>query len=161
MGFSDPVEIAGLAAGIAAWVVLFAGFCAWHRQAAPRGPARLVPALKIAAWAKFALSAAGWVGYAVCSLLKKDDTLIVDAGFLFLLPDGLLGMAAIWLGSALSGANDLMTVNSFGWTALTTFIDGALFALVIASLALPVLAWWRFGPALLARLRFSPVRLAG
>jgi len=59
------------------------------------------------------------------------------------------------------GGDQLPKLDSFGWTAATTFVDGILFFLVIGVLALAVLAWWRFGPCLLAKLRFSPARLAG
>ncbi len=161
-GFTDPQEIAGMAAGVAVWVTLFAGYCVWHAQAPRPGMERFGPALKAAAWIKCALAAAGWVTFALCSLLQGIEG-IIGAGFLFLLPDCLLGMAALHLVGAISGLGDdrLPRADSFGWTALTTMVDGAMFTLVIVTLAMGVLAWWRFAPRLLAWLRFSPTRSVG
>lgn len=161
-GFDSPAEIAGMAAGVIVWVGLFAGFCVWHRTAGARGPAQLVPALKIAATLKFSLSAAGWVWFAVCSLFKSENT-ILDAGFLLVMPDCLLGMASLALVGAIGGGkvDQLPRLDSFGWTALTTLVDGALFLVVIAALAVAVLLWWRFGPELRRRLKLSPARCAG
>ncbi len=161
-GFTDAREIAGMAAGVAGWVVIFAGYCRWRGQAARPGAGRMVAALKTAAWIKIALTLAGWVTYALCVMLKSASV-IIGPGFLFLLPDCLLGMASVHVVGAISGLGDdrLPRANSFGWTVLTTVVDGALFALVIGALALAVLAWWRFGPRLLAWLGFSPPRPAG
>lgn len=159
-GFNAPVEIAGMATGVIAWVALFATFSVWHGQAPHRGPSRLVSALKIAAWIKFLLSAVGWAAFALCSLLKNEN-LIVDAGFLFVMPDCLLGMASIALVSFVAGTDQLPNLDSFGWTALTTFVDGAFFLMVIGALALAVLLWWRCAPGVLTKLKLSPTRCAG
>jgi hypothetical protein len=161
-GFDSPAEIAGMAAGVIVWVALFAGFCVWHPSAGGRGPAQLVPALKGAATIKFLLSAAGWAWFAVCSLFQNDHT-ILDAGFVFVMPDCMLGIASLGLVGAVSGGNvdSLPRLDSFGWTALTTLVDGALFLGVIAALAGAVLLWWRYWPGLRAKLKFSPTRVAG
>jgi hypothetical protein len=159
-GFNAPVEIAGMLAGILVWIVFFAGFSVWHRESGMRGPERLVPALKLAAWIKFLFTAGGWGVFAACSLFKNEAT-ILDAGLVFMMPDCLLGLAATGIVSLISGAPHLEKLDSFGWTALTTVVDGALFALVIGVIALAVLAWWRFGPGLLAKLNLSPARSAG
>lgn len=161
-GFDSPAEIAGMTAGVIVWVALFAGFCVWHRTAGARGPAQLVPALKIAAMIKFLLSAAGWVWFAICSLFQ-GGTSILDAGMILVMPDCLLGLVSLALVGAVSGgkSDQLPRLDSFGWTALTTIVDGALFVVVTATLAVAVLLWWRFGPELRRRLKLSPTRCAG
>jgi len=158
--FSSPAEIAGMVAGITAWAALFAGLCAWHGQQPGRGPVRVVSAFKIAAWIKFATSAAGGLMFAFLSLGPKDT--MVDLGVVAVLPDCMLGMLSVCLVAGLSGTNmeALVRLDSFGWTALTTLVDGALFFLVITALAGGVLAWWRFGPGLLLKLKLSPPRFA-
>jgi hypothetical protein len=161
VGFTALAELAGMAAGIAVWVVIFAGFCVWHAQSQQRHSERLVPALKIAAWIKFLFSAAGWVVFAISSLIKSDSV-TVSAGFLTVMPDCLLGMAALAIVSAIKGEQHLESLDSFEWTALTTIVDGALFVLVIAGIALLVLAWWRLSdPHLAGKPKLSPARLAG
>ncbi len=159
-GFNAPVELAGMAVGVGVWVALFAGFCVWHGLAERCGPSRLVPALKIAAWIKFSLSAGGWAVFALYSLLHNATT-ILDAGFLFVMPDCVLGMAAVGIVSTISGTNRFEQQDSFGWTALTTVVDGALFVIVIGALAAAVLAWWRFRPLALDKLKLSPARSSG
>jgi hypothetical protein len=163
-GFNSPAEIAGMATGVMVWVGLFAGFCTWHRTAGAGAPSQLVPALKIAATIKFLLSAAGWVWFAVCSIFQnQNQAAILDAGFVFLMPDCMLGLAALGLVGLLGGGNvdSLPRLDSFGWTALTTLVHGALFVFVIAAFAVAVLLWWRFGPELRRKLGLSPARPAG
>ena len=92
-GFDTPAEIAGMVAGVAAWVTIFAALCAWRGDAAWLATGRLAPALKIAAWTKFALSGGGWLLYGASFLLRRED-LAFDAGFVFVIPDCLLGMVA-------------------------------------------------------------------
>jgi hypothetical protein len=161
-GFNSPAEIAGMAAGVIVWVALFAGFCVWQLTTGARGPAQLVPALKMAALIKFLLSAAGWAWFAICALFQSG-TSVLDAGLFLMMPDCLLGMASLALVGALGGGkmDQLPRLDSFGWTALTTLVDGALFLVVIAALAGAVLLWWRFGPELRRKLKLSPTRCAG
>jgi hypothetical protein len=160
-GFTAPVEIAGMVAGVAAWVAIFAVVCAWPAQSRITCPAKWVPALKVAAWIKFAFSAAGGAVFWASSLGVQNT--ILDAGIVGVMPDALMGMLALGLVGVVSGhgGDQLPKLDSFGWTALATFVDGILFALVIGVLALAVLAWWRFGPGLLAKLKLSPTRCAG
>lgn len=160
-GFNSPFEIAGMVAGVAAWVALFAVYCAWQDLAVCRGGKLFVRALKVAAWIKSGTSAAGGVLLLLCSLGTKET--MIDLGIVGVMPDCMLGMASIFLVSGISGLQmeALERADSFGWTALITFVDGALFLAVIGVLALMVLVWWRFAPALLAPLKFSPTRLAG
>lgn len=161
MGFDAPAEIAGMAAGVAAWVVLFAGYCAWPGRAVRHGRQPIGRALKLAAWIKFGTSAAGGLFYLLLSLGPKN--VLVSLGMVGVMPDWLLGLASISFVTRLSGLSmdALGRADSFGWTALTTFVDGALFLAVIGVLAVAVLLWWRFAPGIRAKLKLSPARLAG
>lgn len=160
-GFDSPFEIAGMVAGVAAWVTLFAAYCAWQELAPRRGGELFVRALKVAAWIKFGASAAGGLLFLLMSAGPKD--VMVDLGVVGVMPECMLGLASIFLVSGISGLpiEALETADSFGWTALITFVDGTLFLAVIGVLALVVLLWWRFAPALRAKLNLSPARLAG
>lgn len=122
VGFTDPAEIAGMLGGVLIWIVCFAGFCVWRRGSGVPGGERFVSALKIAAWIKFLLTAGGWAVFAV-SLLFKDDNLILGAGGVFMLPDCLLGLAAVGIVSGLSGSTQLEKLDSLGWTTLITVVD--------------------------------------
>jgi len=160
-GFNSPFEIAGMAAGVAVWAGLFAAYCAWPGGAVRRGRQPIGRALKVAAWIKFGTSAAGGLFFLLLSLGPKDA--IVDFGVVGVMPDCLLGLASISLVAGISGLqmDALARADSFGWTALITFVDGALFLLAIGVLAMAVLLWWRFAPGVLAKLKVSPAPLAG
>lgn len=155
-GFRSAAEIAGMLAGITGWAVVFTAYCTWHGQESRRGPVRLVSALKVAAWIKAETSIAGGLMFAFLSLGPKDT--MVDLGAVAVLPDCMLGLLSICIVAALSGTNvdALARLDSLGWTALTTLVDGALFFLVIAVLAAGVIGWWRFGPDLLLKWKLSP-----
>jgi hypothetical protein len=160
-GFSSPFEIAGMVAGVAAWAGLIAGYCAWQRREARRGRQPMGRALKVAAWIKFATSAAGGLLFLLTSLGPKEA--ILDLGIVGVMPDGMLGLASIYLVTGISGVQveTLQHADSFGWSTLITLVDGALFLLVIGALAAAVLLWWRLAPGMLAKLKLSPARLAG
>lgn len=160
-GFNSPFEIAGMVAGVAFWVALFAGYCAWSGLALRRGRETFARALKVAAWIKSGTSVAGG---SLCLLMSVGPkNVIVDLGVMGVMPDCMLGLASIFLVTGISGLQmeALEKADAFGWTALITFVDGALFLAVIGVLALAVLLWWRFAPGLLAKLKLSPARLAG
>jgi len=161
MGFNSPIEIAGMAAGVAAWVVLFAGYCAWPGRAVRRGRQPVGRALKVASWIKIGTSAAGGLLYLVHSVGPRSA--IMDFGIVGLMPDWLLGLAAMSLVTGITGLpmEALERADSFGLTALITFVDGALFLLVIGVLAVAVLLWWRFAPGALVKLKLSPAPRAG
>ena len=161
MGYNSPFEIAGMVVGVAAWVVLFAGYCAWPGRTVRRGGPSIGRALKVAAWIKFGTSAAGGLVYLLHAIGPRSA--IMDFGVVGLMPDWLLGFAAVSVVAAISGLpmGALEGADSLGWTALITFVDGALFLLVIGVLASAVLLWWRFAPALLANLKLSPAPRAG
>jgi hypothetical protein len=160
-GFNAPAEIAGMVAGVVGWVAIFAGLCAWRGEKWPGRADRLVRALKVATWIRFSISALGGLGFALSSLGPKGS--MTDAGIIGMMPDGWCGIVAVHLVAQVGGMNPerLAKLDSFGWTALTTLVDGALFALVIGVLATAVLLWWRFCPGLEALLRISPARRAG
>ncbi|HKB56170.1 MAG TPA: hypothetical protein VKC51_01150 [Lacunisphaera sp.] len=71
--------------------------------------------------------------------------------------------AASLLGVGLAGVKELGLgqLNSFGWTLLTTLVQGALIAAELALLALGVFSWWRAWAWLKPQLLVSPARLAG
>ena len=79
------------------------------------------------------------------------------------MPDWLLGLASISIVTGMSGLSmdALERADSLGWTALITFVDGALFLVVLGILAATVLLWWRFSPGVLAKLKFSPAPFGG
>jgi len=160
MGFQQPTEIAGMVAGVASWVAVFAGLCARTRLADRLRQPRIGAALKRAAWIKIGLTAAGWLSVAGTSLIRASGA---EALAVFGMADVFLGMASLWLVSQAAGVSDIDQVgrlDSFGWTALTTIIEGALMAAVIGLIALAVLGWWRWGGFERIRKIVSPVRSA-
>jgi hypothetical protein len=160
LGFQAPAEIAGMVAGVAFWVAVFAALCAWRPGPARWNQPQAVAALKWAAWIKVGFTAFGWLVFAAGGMLNLEG--LSQMGMLGMV-DLLLGLAALAVVSfaaGLKGAEMVATADSFGWTALTTVIEGALVALMIASIALCVWAAWRIWPLLKAK-GFSPARLAG
>lgn len=158
MGFQQPAEIAGMAAGVAFWVVVFAGLCACTPLAERLRQPRIGAALKRAAWIKIGLTAAGWLSLAGASLMRASGAEVLA---MLGMADVLMGMASLWLVSRAAGVPDidqLGRLDSFGWTALTTVVEGALMAVVIGALALVVLGWWRWGGFDRIRKTVSPVR---
>lgn len=158
MGFQHPAEIAGMATGVAFWVAVFAGVCAWTPRSAWWQQAQIGPALKRAAWIKIGLTCSGWLLLAGASLVHISGA---EALAMFGMVDMLLGMAALWLVSRVAGIPDfdqISRLDSPGWTALTTVVEGALMAAVIGVLALAVLAWWRWGGLDRLKELLSPVR---
>ncbi len=145
LGFQAPVELAGMAAGVACWVGIFAVLCVWTPPAARWAYPQFAAALKWAAGIKIGLTAAGWLGFAGASLVRTSGAEALAA---FGMADVLLGMAALWMVSRVAGIPDIEQVarlDSFGWTALTTMVEGALMAVVIGLIALVVFGWWRWG----------------
>lgn len=143
MGFQDPAEIAGMAAGVAFWVGAFAGLCAWAPGPMGRKLPQLAAALKRAAWIKIGLTAAGWLLLAGASALNMEGAEVMG---MFGMIDTLLGMSALWVVSQVGSFPDIIQipqVDSFGWTTLTTIVEGALMAALIGFIALAMLAWWR------------------
>lgn len=158
LGFQAPVELAGMVAGVAVWAGIFALLCVWSPLPARWAHPQFAAALKWAAGIKIGLTAVGWLSFAVASHVRTSGAEALAA---LGMVDMLLGMAALWLVSRVAGIPDFDQVarlDSFGWTALTTMVEGALMAAVIGLIALLVLAWWRWGG--LARLKtiFSPVQ---
>jgi hypothetical protein len=142
VGFNQLGEIAGMVLGVAAWVVLISAACAWLLQSGSAGWTRAVRALEVAVVIKFLTMLLGWL---VVFLLKGSIApgLANLLGY-FLNLDMALGMAALWLVGQIAGA-DIEKLNSFGWTTLTTVVEGALMTAVIGAMALVILGWWRWG----------------
>jgi hypothetical protein len=157
MGFQQPEEIAGMVAGLAFWVAVFAGLCATTPLLERLKQPQFGAALKRAAWIKIALTAVGWLAFVGASLVRTSGA---EALAVFGMADVFLGMAALWLVSRAAGVSDLDQIgrlDSFGWTALTTIVEGALMAVAISAIALVVLGWWRWGGLDRVRKLLSPV----
>lgn len=158
LGFHTPAEIAGMATGVVAWVLVFAGACAWLLRTPRPEHARWAAALKRAAWIKIGLTVLGWLLWGGTALIRESWT---QPFMLFGMVDAFLGMGALWVVAQVAGVGGFEKVaqlDSFGWTALTTVVEGALMALLIAGITLAVLAWWRWGSHARWNVKFSPVR---
>jgi hypothetical protein len=139
MGFQQAVEIAGMVAGVACWVALFAAACvlvprlAWWKQF------QVAVVLRQAAWIKIGLTAAGWLIFALASATGLAE--IQQLAMLGMI-DMLLGIAALSLVALLggmSGPEQVAAADSFLWTLATTVTEGALVAGVIVGIAVAVL----------------------
>lgn len=162
LGFQQPAEFAGMAVGVAFWVAVFAVLCAWTPRAGWWRQPRFGAALKRAALIKIGLTAAGWLCFAAASQVRTSGA---EALTMLGMVDMLLGLAALWvvgLACGLSDPSQVAALDSFGWTALTTVVEGALMAALIGGIALGVLVWWRWGGQLLlqAKIKLSPVRVS-
>jgi hypothetical protein len=158
MGFQAPAEIAGMVAGVAFWVAVFAGVCVWNPQSRRWRRTEIVAALKWAAWIKIGLSAGGWLVFAAASAVSAPDLSPIA---MFGMVDMLLGMAALAVVAFMAGLSDparVAAMDSFGWTALTTVVEGVLMALVIVAIAVVVWLVWRGWDACWQDRSLSPVR---
>lgn len=158
LGFQAPVEIAGMVAGVAFWVAVFAGVCVWKPHSLRWPQSEFVAALKWAAWIKIGLSAGGWLLFAGASALSSNS---LSQFAMFGMVDMLLGIAALSVVAFVAGVSDPARVagmDSFGWTALTTVVEGVLMAVVIMGIALVVWLVWRVWGACRLHRSFSPVR---
>jgi hypothetical protein len=82
----------------------------------------------------------------------------------FWMVDMFLGMAALWTVNQLGGFSEIdyiARLDSFGWTALTTVIEGAFMAVLIVGIALAVLGWWKFRSFRVLRHKLSPATSNG
>lgn len=159
-GFQHPAEIAGMVFGVAVWVTLFATGCVWLPLPAAFSQPQAVRALKRAAWIKFLLTAVG----GLCTFVASSYSDAFRALTLFWMVDMFLGMAALWTVNQLGGFQEIDCVarlDSFGWTALTTVIEGALMAVLIGGIALAVLGWWKLRSFRVLRRNLSPATSNG
>ena len=159
MGFQAPAELAGMLAGVAFWVVMFATACARMSPSFAGQQTEACTALKWAAWIKIALTAAGWLVYAAASSARLHDlSQIAMLGTV----DLLLGMAALWTASVVSGMSDpgqVAAANSFGWTMFTTVVEGALITALILGIALSVWILRRMFLGIRTNANFPPIRV--
>jgi len=154
-GFQQPAEILGMMAGVALWVIIFAAL-AFRRLPGWGAGWRVGPALKRAAWIKFGLTMVGWLLFVGIDLVKLPGAF----GTIGML-DMFLGLVALRLVNAVGGfrgEDHIATLDSFGWTTLTTIMDGALFAIIIGLIALLVLGWWRLREWADLKSEYSPGR---
>lgn len=158
MGFSSAAEIAGMVAGVACWVGIFAGLCVWLPGAVNWLNRDAAVALRWAAWIKVGLTAGGWGLFCLGGALNSDP--LAQMGMLGTM-DTALGMGALWGVSFMAGVNDLglPALDSFGWTALTTVTEGALMALVIGAIAAALWILWRLSAATGVNWKFLRGRL--
>jgi len=155
-GFGQPAEILGMMAGVALWVLIFAGFSFWSGPGWSAGRC-VVPALKRAAWIKFGVTVGGWLLFAGINMSKLHGARKLET---IAMLDVWLGLVALGLANAVGGFHGqehISTLNSFGWTTLVTLIDGALFAVVIGLITLLVLGWWRLKAGSDSKSESSPV----
>ena len=157
--FKHPAEIAAMILGTGLCIAGFAWFSARETMAATPGRRQFVRALKMSAWLK-AVSLLG-VGLGWIAVVLK-----APAGAWFTLgmfPDMWAGLGSVSLVGWLAGVGELGLgqLNSFGWTLLTTLVQGALIAAELALLTLGVLGWWRVWAWLKVHLQFSPAPIAG
>ena len=107
-------------------------------------------------------SQSGWDINAL-ALMHADAELLGRASQALGLPEPaapLLGMAALWLVSQVGPFRNFEQIpgaDSFGWTALTTVVEGALMAVVIGLIALVVLGCWRLTAGTDSKSEFFPV----
>lgn len=138
-GFNHPAEITGMILGVVFWVAVFSLGTTLLPTTAKLGWVRFGKALKVAAWVKFGITLLG------VPVLIGLSTGVFSRGLgsvaILCLFDMMLGMAALWLVRQIAHT-DITTLDSFGWTALTTVVEGALMAIVIGVIAMLVLAWW-------------------
>lgn len=158
MGFQAATEIAGMVAGVAFWVALFAGACAWMPGTTRWNHGEAVAALKWAAWIRIGLTAGAWLVYAAASAAGFHDLgQMALVGTL----DTILGLGALLVVSVLAGMKgpeSVAAADSFGWTALTTIVEGLLVAGTITGLAVAVWLAWRVAARVGIPARFLPVR---
>ena len=161
MGFETPAEIAGMVAGVVFWSTGFAGLCCSTRLLAGLKQPRLGSALKRAAWIKLGLTTFGWALMFGAGSLRFHGVEVLG---IFGMIDAVLGLASLWLVGEVGSFPDfgqICRANSFGWTALTTLVDGALTAIVIGLIAAAVLGWWHLTAGSGRKQELSPARPAG
>lgn len=159
MEFNHADEIMGMMLGVAFWVTVFALLTAWRPVHVAAGWERYGRALKLAAWIKIGLTLIGVP--ALLGLLDPNlGRWLSPLAATFSL-DMLLGLAALQMVCVIGGFTDVTHIaglDSVMWTALTTVIEGALMAGVIALMAGAVLGWWRLRGGTDKTMKLSPVR---
>ncbi len=157
--FQHPVEIAAMVFVTALYIAGFAWFSAWEVMAATPGRREFVRALKMSAW----LKPASVVGLSSVGLLFSGLGRNAGAWLCGMVPDLIGGIGALALVNRLAGTGDMGVgrLDSFGWTALTALVQGALISGLVVALAAAVFVWWRVWAWLKPQLNFSPVRIAG
>lgn len=157
--FKQPAELAAMVLGTGLYIAGFAWFSAWPVMAANAARRQLVRALKMSAWIKPAMV----VGLGAAGMVFSGRWQDGGAWFCGMFPDMFCGFGSVSLVSWLAGASDLglAHLHSFGWTTLTTLVQGALISGLIVILAAGVLAWWWVWAWLKPQLMVSPARLMG
>lgn len=160
-GFNRPAQLVAMATGFAAYVMLFAGFCAARAMQRTEARERFVRTLKMSAWLKASLLlgvALAW-GLALLKCFPPGGVLL-GVG---VVPDMWLGFCATWVVSWLTGVEGALQVgdlNSAPWTLLTTLLQGALVTGLLVALAGGMLGCRRLWAAI-GGTRITPVRSAG
>lgn len=161
IGFWAPVEIAGMAAGVAFWTVVFAVLCAGRNQFASWINPQAVAALKWATWVKIGITAFGWLLFWLGGVLHFEA--LSQMGMLGMI-DTLLGLgslAIVAFFAGLKGPEMVAAADSFGLTMVTTMLEGFAMAVVIGGIAMCLWTVWRLCDTLGLPLKFLPARRAG
>jgi hypothetical protein len=154
--FQSVPEFAGMVTGVLIWAALFAAACAWFPSSRRFHGHRIDEALRWAVWLKVGMTVAGWSLVGISEFLGLQGW--GDLGMVGTL-DTIIGLVSLWLVGLIAGLKDpalIASLDSWGWTTVVTVVDGALMAVVISSLAVVVLGWWRL-PAAISRIwKISP-----
>jgi len=133
-GYSDPREVAGMIVATATLIFAMAWLTAWPRYAGSVGASHFGRSFRMAANLRAILAVLGFAMLGSGSLphgLAPYFTLLTGLDFWTgLLAVGGTGIVAEAFHQV---AND--AVNSFGWTYLTTLLDGALVTVTLGVLA--------------------------
>ena len=160
LGFLHPVEIFGMGLGILFWVAVFT-LTTVKLMALIVNPGwgRYARALKTAVWIKFLLTLIGFPAIYAMATGSLQRGLGVILSF-----DVFLGMLALAITGKLGGfaePGQIAHADSLGWTMLTTIVEGALMAVVLALIALAVLGWRHWRSTAVTKPKLSPARTEG
>ncbi len=160
-GFNQSSEIIAMATGFAAYVVLYAGFCASHAMQLTEARERFVRTLKMSAWLKASLLLGvvlAWIVALIPGL--KHGAWAFGVG---IAPDMWVGGWSISMVSRLAGVGEILQLgdmNSLRWTLLTTLLQGAFISGLLVALTAVILGCRRFWVTISGS-RITPARSAG
>jgi len=142
-GFTRPMEIAGMIAGLLGWVIVFATFSGWGVRMGEKAPVLAVGALKRAVWVKLACSLTCGVIFIGDRATSRAGDWLLNGGFI----DLYFGIVSLAVVSLLAGVSleQVTHLDTFGYTALATLLHGALTTGAIAAIAATLFGWRWFG----------------
>lgn len=139
VGFTQPAEIAAIVLCGVMFVALVSLYCSWRSSGTAGDESEFVRALKIAMWVKIVPQA---VALALLVLSSELRFRALECSILAFFPDMLDGFVSLSIVSRLAGLRDLQLaqLDSFGWTALTSVLQGLLLTVLLVILAWCVIA---------------------